>query len=648
MEKKKGLSLLLKIIIAFWLVSFPLIIAVVCYISQKDYRDSFNNAKNDMSVFTEMATAQIADKLDDYMNLVTVLGQDAKLSGVSTLEQKDAFLQKYVDAYGFTSANILDKSGVSIKDGTDFSDRIYVKKALKGISNVSEITLSKLTGKYGLSVAAPIVNATGTVTGVVYVRLDIDFLMDVLSKIKASENGYAYIVNDSGIAIVHENQELIEKMNINSDLNMDVEITSAIMSGQVGSGEYEYNGEKNLISYAPIEYTDGWKLIITAPKNDFMMSDSERIGNFVIIILIVSVFVVAAAYLLASMIAKPVKVVKEALVAIAQGDFKKEIPASKGTDELAVLQNTAKELQNTLATIIGQVNAVLDSMARYDLRVADVDNGFPGAFNLLAEDTNKIKYTLTKMIFEIQNAVVSVDTGSKELAEATAALSQGTMTQANSIQTLADDLGVVVEVINRNSDQGTVVNSKLGNLDVQIQNMSVQMGYLFDAVKDIETMSASIQKIVGTIDSIAFQTNILSLNASVEAARAGDMGSGFAVVAEEVRNLAIQCGESSKKTEELITNCIKAIKNAKKCSDQSFESLSVLVSESAEIASAFAQISRDTVEQAEKSNSIKNEINNISDVVQTNTATVEETAASTAVLSEQAENLQDLIKNFVL
>lgn len=643
---KMSMTLNKKIATAFWLVCLPLIIIVVLVISQRDYNDSLMVTKNNMAVSATMATSHISDKLEDYMSLVTLLGQNPTLSGADTLEKKNALLQSYIDQYGFTSANLLDKTGVSLNDGTNFGDRDYVQKALKGETNVSDITLSKLTGKYGLSIAAPIVNAAKTVTGVVYFRLDVDFLSDILESIKTSENGKAFLVNKNGVVSVHENKDLIETCNINTDMNMDSDMTASIMNGKVGSGEYTYEDIDNLCSFAPIEFTDGWKMIVVAPKNDFVKSTGERALEIFIIIMIVDVFVIVAAFFLANMISKPVNMVKKALVAIAKGDFAQTVPESKGKDELAVLQNTARELNNTLATIIGQVNSVLDSMARYDLRVKDVDSSFPGEFNMLATDTNKIKYTLTKMISEVQNAVVSVDTGSRELAEATAALSQGTMIQANSIQTLADDLGVVVEVINRNSEQGTVVNGKLGNLDVQIQNMSVQMGELFDAVKEIETMSSNIQKIVGTIDSIAFQTNILSLNASVEAARAGDMGSGFAVVAEEVRNLATQCGESSKKTEELINKCIKAIKNAKKCSDQSFESLNVLVSESAEIAGAFAQISRDTKEQAEKSNHIKTEINNISDVVQTNTATVEETAASTAVLSEQAENLQDLIKNF--
>lgn len=124
------------------------------------------------------------------------------------------------------------------------------------------------------------------------------------------------------------------------------------------------------------------------------------------------------------------------------------------------------------------------------------------------------------------------------------------------------------------------------------------------------------------------------------------MGKGFAVVAEEVRSLAVKCGEASNKTSDLVNACVKSITNAKECADATFESLSGIVNDSAEISIAFQSIADDTLEQANKSKRIQDEVDNISDVVQTNTATAEETAASTALLSEQAKSLKELIRKF--
>ncbi len=174
------------------------------------------------------------------------------------------------------------------------------------------------------------------------------------------------------------------------------------------------------------------------------------------------------------------------------------------------------------------------------------------------------------------------------------------------------------------------------------------MRELRQVVSEIESMSADVQKIVGTIDSIAFQTNILALNAAVEAARAGDKGKGFAVVADEVGSLAGKCGESSKKTAELINACMTAIAKAQKCAEQTFESIKEIADNSDKIANAFVDIREATKDQASKSVDIQKEIANISGVVQNNMATAQETAASTQVLSDEADKLSRMIQKFTV
>lgn len=634
-----------KIQLAFSLIMVVILMLVIGSLSKLNYSNSMAIVDDSLATCVDLASAQIENTLVDYMNVVTLLGKDENLWGTNSVSEKEEFLSEYVEQFGFTSANILDEHATSLLDGNSFADREYVVKALNGQTNVSEVTQSKLTGAYGVSIAAPIVNDRGTTKGVVYFRLDTDFILDIIESISVSENSYAYLLDSEGNIITHPNEELILNFNVADKANGLGSIAAKMISAEAGSGDYLYNGQKTLCAFSTIDNTDGWTMVIATPETDYSVAMNRIINVAMIIgfIAIIIVFVVAA--MMANYISKPMNVVKDVLTGVAEGNLNATIPEAKGSDEIAVLQNTAKMLVEMLQSIIGQTNNVLGSIAKGDLRIADMDH-YPGEYDSLASSVNSIKFTLNKLIAEIQNAALGVDTGSKELAEATQALSQGTLTQANSIQTVAGNLGGVVEAIDRNSEQGELVNKKLGNLDDQIQNMNSQMQNLFNAVKEIEDLSSSIQKIVSTIDGIAFQTNILSLNASVEAARAGDMGSGFAVVAEEVRNLAIQCSESSKKTSDLVTHCVNAINNAKKCADDTFESLSAIVSDSSEISGAFEKIASDTTDQAEKSKRIQKEIDNISDVVQTNTATAEQTAASTAVLSEQAANLGELIRNF--
>lgn len=634
-----------KIQLSFCATFLIVLLIVGIFATQATYQSSLSMVNDSLATSATLAANHISQQLSDYRNVVSLLGKDPALTDSRSNQDKMNYLESYIKTYGFTSGNILDASGISIDDGTDFSDRAYVKQALAGNANVSDITLSKYTGTYGVSVAAPIYDAKDVISGVIYFRLDINFILDIIDSISISEKSYAYLVDNAGKIIVHPNEELIDNYNLLEQTGSIKDVATRIQENTPGNGSYTINNVKTVCGFSPVQNTNDWKIVIAAPESDFL-SATYKVSNIIIGLAVLSfLLVIIVSSIIATGICKPINEVKAALVSVAEGNLSTKLTTTGNKDEVGVLQNATASLLVTLSDIIGQTNLILGQMADYDLTVNDMKQ-YPGEFNTLACSVNSIKDTLSQLITQVQHAVRNVDTGSRELAQATAALSQGTVSQASSIQALADDLGVMVERINRNSEREEHVNENLNNLDHQIKEANTQMKELLSAVDSIETMSSSIQKIVGTIDAIAFQTNILSLNASVEAARAGDMGSGFAVVAEEVRALAEKCSESSKRTSDLISECISYINNAKTCADLTFESLSAVVTNSSTIAAAFEEISEDTAEQAQKSKGIQNEINVISDVIQTNTATVEQTAASTAVLSDQAMNLENMVRNF--
>lgn len=638
------MNLNMKIQLSFCVTMILVMLVVGGGIAKTSTNATMEMANDSMTTSATLAGDNISRQLEDYMSVVSMVGKNEILSGSSSAKSKSDYVDTYVEAYGFTSGNILDENGVSIIDGTDFSDRAYVQEALKGTANVSDITLSKYTNTYGVSIAAPICKGD-SITGVVYFRLDSDFITEIIEAVKISENSYAYLVDKQGNIVAHPNKDLILNYNLNEQGGAIQQLAKEIEKGEAGNHDYTLDGKEIFCGFSPILNTNGWSMVIAAPRSDFEKA-TNAILKMLVIVGCIGVFLVAIiAWMISAQISNPIKQIKGALVELSQGDFNVKIEPVAGKDEIAVLQTAAASLVDTLSNIMNQSNRVLESIARYDLTVEDMKM-FPGEFNILSTSINSIKYTLNRLILEVQNSVRSVDTGSRELAQATASLSQGTVAQANSVQTVADHLSAVVDKINRNSEREDAVSKNLGGLDKQIQIANVQMEELLSVVDEIETMSSSILKIVSTIDSIAFQTNILSLNASVEAARAGELGSGFAVVAEEVRSLAEKCSESSKKTSELINRCIAAIAQAKQCADSTFESLSDIVADSTELSKTFEEISKDTGEQANDSKHIQLEINAISDVIQTNTATVEETAASTAVLSEQAMNLENMIRNF--
>lgn len=606
---------------------------------------SLNILAENLTTSASIASDYLGQHLKDYLYLVTSIGQSEILTSNTSAEDKLEYVNAYANTFGLTSANILDLNGVSLQDGTDFGDREYVQQALNGNSNLSELTLSRYTNTYGFSIAAPIIDSANNITGVVYFRMDMHYLQNLMNSFDTTADSYSYIVNKNGIVITHPVNDLVQTYNLTEQTNGLEKIAAKLANGEPGNGDYEYEGTSLKCGFSPIANTDGWALIIVTPTDSIMESAVDNANILMTIAFIACAFALIISAVFSNYISRPIINIQKSLLSISNGDLSVTIPTINRKDEIGVLQNAAASLIDTLSKIIGQTNYVLESMALYDMTADDM-TPHPGDFNTLSSSVNRIKGILNNLIIQVKEAVANVDSGAQQLTMAAEALSKGTLTQANSIQILEEHLVDIVAGTNHNSQNEEIVNEKLTILDQQIRNGNEQMLTLLTVVREIENMSTDIEKIVGTIDSIAFQTNILSLNASVEASRAGEMGRGFAVVAQEVRSLAEKCSESSKKTAELIHKCITAITNAKTYADNTVNSLSVIVTGSAEIATAFESISESTKEQVLKSNQIQYEIHNISDVVQSNTTTAEETAASSEVLSDQAITLHELIQQF--
>lgn len=198
------------------------------------------------------------------------------------------------------------------------------------------------------------------------------------------------------------------------------------------------------------------------------------------------------------------------------------------------------------------------------------------------------------------------------------------------------------------AEKAVKAGQSLEHIKEEVEQSNAQMDTLRKAMADISVQSTAIRSIIKTIDDIAFQTNILALNAAVEAARAGAAGKGFAVVADEVRNLASKSAEAAKKTNDLIEGSVQAVERGEELTKLTAEKLSIVTDGTKEVAETIDAVALAYHDQADKLAEISLGVEQIASVVQTNSATAEESAAASEELSGQANMMRQQIAHFQL
>ncbi len=342
----------------------------------------------------------------------------------------------------------------------------------------------------------------------------------------------------------------------------------------------------------------------------------------------------------------PIKESTEVLSELAGGNLNVGVSGDfKG--DYSLIKNALNSTVETVKRYIDEVANILEHVARGDMTV-NIISEYKGDFTKLKDSINKSVVAFNDVLTEIDTAATQVASGSRQVSDSSQTISQGATEQAAEIDQLTSTITEIAAQAGQNAQNANNANElvKAAKTDASIGNS--QMEKMQNAMDEIKTASESISKIIKVIDDIAFQTNILALNAAVEAARAGMHGKGFAVVADEVRNLAARSAQAAKETTELIENSISIVESGTKIADQTADALQSIVNGVDKAAELVAQIAVASNEQVIGITQINNSIDGMMRVVQTNSATSEETAAASEELSSQAEMLRDMVSGFQL
>ena len=582
-----------------------------------------------------------------YANLKT----EPNLADIGILFEPNAFYQGIENYAPILSQEDLDKRAITNHPYSNYQDEIYYKA-------VKEKGSTFITPVYG-----DITKPEERMFAIYHpIMKDNQFLGSILLDVKEAvlltasqtdEEFPSMFVNlIDGEGIIHSKKETVNGKTLKELL--PEKASTAIAEKMESKEAFAINivnehGQARREYYYPIDMEGStWWTRLSISHQDYS-KEVDRLRNVGIVAGFSTVFVLAfACALLIGYFLKPLQKVVEVGEKLSVGDFDMNL-SYKSKDEIGKLMHSMGDVVSRIRSIIGDLSEKLNQLAQGNFNV-EMNNAeyYSGAYRPLFDSIQNISTDLSGTMAEIQQSAVQVNSGAEQVSSGAQGLSQGATEQASSIEELSATMNDISAKIKETAET-TREASRLSNMAGQsVMVSNEKMREMSLAMEEITEKSQEISKIIKTIDDIAFQTNILSLNAAIEAARAGAAGKGFAVVADEVGNLAQKSAKAAQNTSSLIEETIEAVNKGVRISEETAESLTEVVTRAGKINDLIDIASSSSEEQARGVSQLSVGIDQISSVVQSNTATAEESAAASEELSGQAHILSDLVGRFRL
>lgn len=535
---------------------------------------------------------------------------------------------------GLSDGRFIDASGWVPDSDYDHRKRPWYEGAKAAKKLVySDPYLDQMTMSYAVSISIPLSSSKGEFIGVISEDILLSTITGMVKEVDLGGLGYAFLVDKNGVIIAHPDETMVNQ-NIKGKDELD-SVWAAVQSQEAGKLESELKGENTLFAYKELPST-GWHLVSVVPEKLAYADFFAMRDQFILIMGILLVVVVALAYVIGVRFTKPLLGLKVTAEQMSQGDLTAQATV-RGKDEIAELGTAFNRMSDNLRALLQQVASSAEHVNSISKETFDY-----------ADRTGKVTEQIAVTIEELAK-------GASEQADSVysgAAMIEETSQFIARISENVDKTALMIDEANQAMLQG------LGTVNHQVelaQENRESTDHVEETIQLLAEKSERIESIVEVIHSIAKQTNLLALNAAIEAARAGEHGKGFAVVAGEVRKLAEQSAVSAVQIAELLKDIqqagldsvkevaitrqvVEKQEEAVSATKQSFEKIKGSIEG---IVSQIYAVSSSTAQLSENASQVTHVMANVSAVVEESAAATEEVASST---QEQTASVQQISK----
>lgn len=597
----------------------------------------------------------LADRMmmlaSDARMTIVEMGEGESASASDDGAAKDnwaAVLKEAAEIYEFHTIALYDLDGSLIQgiEGAPESLNADFLALLQETDNLTTYTSTVFQDKLGITMGMPVKENDETAYYLVGVY-KYDALNDVLSNINIGKNGMAYIVNRDGIVTGHPDQSVVKAKSTLLELSGgNEEAIKSVTTGETGATEFVIDGQQLLVAFSPVRGTQ-WALVIQVPKSDYNDLIDEAMvvaGICTLVVLVISILVILR---MARSISKPVKNVTRRMIALSDGDLHTEVVNIKSGDELEVMTRTLADTVESVNRYISDIRQVLSGVADGNLQI-EPQVEYRGDFTLIRNSLGTILQSMNETITGFRSAAARLASMADELSGQSGQLHEASLEQNQATEALVDEVTHVKEQLVGVTESSDQTRSMTVKITKKVQEANTQMEALSRAMDDISSHAQEITTIAKAIDDIAFQTSILALNASVEAAHAGSAGKGFAIVAEEVKDLAGKSAKAAKSAVEIVASTRDVIQTGVELNASTAESLRSIYGISAEISEISDQLVTAVQGQEKALKCMEERIATISAIADRNLQNAGGTSESSGLLAKEAEELQAQVKKFAL